>query len=73
MGSNDQTLFCHSLTFARSSVFNTSLLTLQIYTASKVKHHLNIFLEKAVKLSKQEFILVTFLKSDIVVIIDSKF
>ena len=28
-----------------------------IYTASKVKHHLNIFLEKTVKLSKHDFFL----------------
>ena len=33
-----------------------------VYTAAKVKHHQNIFHEKAVKLSKHEFILVTFLK-----------
>ena len=44
-----------------------------IYTASKVKHHLNIFLEKAVKLSKHDFFLVTFLKRDKVVTIYSKF
>ena len=37
---------------------------MKVYTASKVKHHLNIFLEKAVKLPKHEFILVTFLKWD---------
>ena len=36
----------------------------EIYTASKVKHHLNIFLEKIVTLSKHEFILVTFMKID---------
>ena len=44
-----------------------------IYTASKVKHHLNIFQEKTVKLSKHEFILVTCLKRNKVVIISSKF
>ena len=44
-----------------------------IYTASKVKHHLNIFLEKTVKLSKHDFFLVTFLKRDKVVTIYSKF
>ena len=35
-----------------------------IYTASNVKHRLNIFLEKPVKLFKNEFILVTFMKID---------
>ena len=44
-----------------------------LYTASKVKHHLNIFLEKTVKLSKHEFIFVTCLKRDKVVTIYSKF
>ena len=44
-----------------------------IYTASKVKHHLNIFLEKTVKLSKHEFIFITCLKRDKVVTIYSKF
>ena len=44
-----------------------------IYTASKVKHHLNIFLEKTVKLSKYELILVTCLKRDKVVTIYSNF
>ena len=44
-----------------------------IYTASKVKHHLNIFLEKAVNLSNRDFFLVTFLKRDKVVTIYSKF
>ena len=44
-----------------------------VYTASKVKHHLNIFLEKTVKLSKHDFFLVTFLKRDKVVTIYSKF
>ena len=44
-----------------------------IYTASKVKHHLNIFLGKTVKLSKHEFIFVTCLKRDKVVTIYSKF
>ena len=44
-----------------------------IYTASKVKHHPNIFLEKTVKLSKHEVFLVTFLKRDKVVTIYSKF
>ena len=33
-----------------------------VYTASKVKQHQSIFLENTVKLSKHEFILVTFLK-----------
>ena len=47
--------------------------SLSIYTASKVKHHLNIFLEKTVKLSKYEFILVTCLKGDKVVTIYSNF
>ena len=37
---------------------------LVLYTASKVKHHLNIFLEKTVNLFKHELILVTFLKRD---------
>ena len=46
---------------------------MQIYTASKVKHHLNIFLEKTVKLAKHEFILVTFLIRDEVVTIYGKF
>ena len=46
---------------------------MEIYTASKVKHHLNIFLEKTVKLSKHEIILVTILKGDKVVTIYSKF
>ena len=36
-------------------------------------HHLNIFLEKAVKLSKHDFFLVKFLKRDKVVTIYSKF
>ena len=44
-----------------------------IYTASKVKHHLNIFLEKTVKLSKHELIFITCLKRDKVVTIYSKF
>ena len=44
-----------------------------IYTASKVKHHLNIFLEKTVKLSKYEFILVTCSERDKVVTIYSNF
>ena len=44
-----------------------------IYTASKVKHHLNIFLEKTVKLSKYEFILGTCLKRDKVATIYSNF
>ena len=35
---------------------------MQIYTTSKVKHHLNIFLKKVVKLAKHEFFLVTFFK-----------
>ena len=48
-------------------------VTMYIYTASKVKHHLNIFLEKTVKLSKYEFILVTCLKRDKVVTIYSNF
>ena len=46
--------------------------SLVIYTASKVKHHLNIFKEKTVKLSKHEFILVTCLKRNKVVTIYSK-
>ena len=46
--------------------------TFQIYTASKVKHHLNIFQEKKVKLFKHEFILVTCLKRNKVVTIYSK-
>ena len=42
--------------------------------ASKGKRHLNISLEKkTVKLSKHEFILVTFLKRDEVATIYSKF
>ena len=48
-------------------------LPVHVYTASKVKHHLNIFLEKTVKLSKYEFILVTCLKRDKVVTIYSNF
>ena len=44
-----------------------------LYTASKVKHHLNIFLEKTVKLSKYEFILVTRSERDKVVTIYSNF
>ena len=35
-----------------------------IYTASKIKHHLTIFREKPVKLSKHEFIHVIFMKLD---------
>ena len=46
---------------------------MNIYTASKFKHCLNIFLEKTAKLSKYEFILVTFMKLDKVVTIYSKF
>ena len=37
---------------------------IQVYTASKVKHRLNIFIEKTVNLFKHELILVTFLKRD---------
>ena len=48
-------------------------VVIYVYTASKVKHHLNIFLEKTVKLSKHEFILVIFLKRDKVVTIYNKF
>ena len=44
----------------------------QVYTASKVKHRLNGFLEKTAKLSKLDFLLVTFIKIDKVVIIYSK-
>ena len=44
-----------------------------LYTASKVKHHLNIFLEKTVILSKYEFIFVTCLMRDKVVTIYSNF
>ena len=50
-----------------------TITSANIYTASKVKHHLNIFLEKTVKLSKYEFILVTNLKRDKVVTIYSNF
>ena len=53
--------------------FRHTFILLIIYTASKVKHHLNIFLEKTVKLSKYEFILVTCLKRDKVVTIYSIF
>ena len=52
---------------------NVIIRSIHIYTASKVKHHLNIFLEKTVKLSKHNFFLVTFLKRDKVVTIYSKF
>ena len=55
-----------------SMIYNVTTIKL-IYTASKVKHHLNIFQEKTVKLSKHEFILVTFLKRNKVVTIYSKF
>ena len=48
-------------------------LMVYIFTASKVKHHLNIFLEKTVKLSNHDFFLVTLLKRDKVVKIYSKF
>ena len=44
----------------------------EIYTASKVKHSQNIFLEQIVKFSKQVFILMRFLKVDITVTIYSK-
>ena len=40
-----------------------------IYRASKVKHHQNIFVEKSVKLFKYEFILVTSSKRNKVVTI----
>ena len=36
------------------------MFMLHVYTASKVKHRLNFFYEKTVKLSKYEFILVIF-------------
>ena len=63
----DLCLYClHMLTVG-------SLMKWLIYTASKVKHRLNIFLEKTVKLSKHDFFLVTFLKRDKVVTIYSKF
>ena len=45
-----------------------------IYTASKVKHRLNMFLEKkTVKFFKKEIILVTFMKIDKVMTIYHKF
>ena len=38
---------------------------MNIYTASKVKHHINIFQEKkTMKFSKDEFILLSLLKRD---------
>ena len=56
------------------SRFSLRVFILFLYTASKVKHHLNIFLEKkTVKISKYEFILVTCLKRDKVVTIYSNF
>ena len=70
--------FCVYAKFAyvcKSGHVNTALVYYiwYIYTASKVKHHLNIFLEKTVKLSKHEFIFITCLKRDKVVTIYSKF
>ena len=44
-----------------------------LYTASKVKHHLNIFLKKTVKHSKHELIFVTCLKRDKIVTITGNF
>ena len=43
-----------------------------IYTASKVKHHQNIYVEKSTKLFKHEFILVTCSKRNKVVTIYKK-
>ena len=45
------------------------LLEKELYTASKVKHHLNSFQEKTLKLSKHKCILATCLKRDKVVTI----
>ena len=44
-----------------------------VYSASTVKQRLNIFLEKTMTLSKNEFIIVTFMELDKVVTIYSKF
>ena len=46
---------------------------LVIYMASKVKHRLNIFLEKTVMITKNELILDTFVKIDKVATINSIF
>ena len=66
--------FSISNSFVSSQIYDKrDDIDFDIYTASKVKHHLNIFLEKTVKLSKYEFNLVTCSERDKVVTIYSNF
>ena len=62
-------------TIIMATTVNLSFAAYFIYTASKVKHRLNMFLENKVKLSKHVFIPVscTFMKIDKVVTIYRKF
>ena len=62
-----------SVAYLRGRMQQLIRIVVMLCTASKVKHHLNSFLEKTLKLSKHKIILVTFLKGDKVVTIYSKF